>query len=83
MYWVIVRVAAWAQAPPMSWEEDPPVERLLHLFRARANTQSDSDPQRRRSNRMRYFLTVFGSTHWADRVDGRRLPPARSGNVAL
>jgi len=82
MYCVIVRVAAGAQAPPMSWEEDPPVERLLQLFRPRANAQLDTDPQRQRSNRMRYFLTVFGSTHWADRVDGRRIP-ARRGNIAL
>jgi len=66
----------------MSWEEDPPVERLLQLSRPRANAQPDTDPQRQRSNRMRYFLTVFGDQHWAERVDGRHIP-ARRGNIAL
>jgi hypothetical protein len=32
---------------------------------------------------MRYFLTVFALTHWADRVEGRRTPRARRGDVAL
>jgi hypothetical protein len=67
----------------MTWEEDTIVERLLQLLRPRANTQPDNDQQRRRSNRMRYFLTVFGSTHWADRVEGRRIPLARGENIAL
>ena len=67
----------------MTWEEDTLVERLRHLFRSRRNAQSDNDPQRRRSNRMRYFLSAFGSTHWADRVEGPRIPRARHGNVAL
>ena len=35
-----------------------------------------------RSPEMRYFLTVFGSQHWAERVEGRRVP-ARHGNIAL
>jgi hypothetical protein len=68
----------------MSWEEDTTVERLRQLFRSRGtpNAQPDHEAQRRRSNRMRYFLTVFGDQHWAERVDGRRIP-ARRGNIAL
>jgi hypothetical protein len=79
---VIVRIADWAQAPPMTWEEDTTVERLRQLLGARGNAQPRSDAQRIRSNRMRYFFTVFGSQHWAERVDGRRVP-ARRGNIAL
>jgi hypothetical protein len=58
----------------MTWEEDTLVERLLRLFRAsRAeSTQADNDPQRRRSNRMRYFMSAFGAAHWAERTEGRR-----------
>lgn len=83
MSWVIVRIAGRVQAPPMTWEEDTLVDRLRQLFRSRVNgAQRDNEAQRRRSNRMRYFLTVFGSQHWAERVDGRRIP-ARRGNVAL
>ena len=67
----------------MTWEEDTLMDRLRQLFRSRAgSTQADNEVQRRRSNRMRYFLTVFGSQHWAERVDGRRTP-ARHGNIAL
>jgi hypothetical protein len=66
----------------MTWEEDPLVERLRQLFRARRTSEPDSDERRRRSNRMRYFLTVFGSQHWAERVEGRRVP-ARRGHIAL
>jgi len=59
------------------------MDRLRQLFRSRASSaQADNEVQRRRSNRMRYFLTVFGSQHWAERVDGRRIP-ARRGNIAL
>jgi hypothetical protein len=67
----------------MTWEEDTLMDRLRQLFRSRAGSaQADNEVQRRRSNRMRYFLTVFGSQHWAERVDGRRIP-ARRGNIAL
>jgi hypothetical protein len=71
---VIVSLAVEAQAPPMSWEEDTIMDRLRQLFRSRRNNikQADNETQRRRSNRMRYFLTVFGSQHWAERVGGRR-----------
>jgi hypothetical protein len=66
----------------MTWEEDTLMERLRHLFSPRRTPRLDSEARRRRSNRMRYFLTVFGSQHWAERVDGRRIP-ARRGNIAL
>jgi hypothetical protein len=70
---VIVRDPMQAQSPPMTWEEDTLVERLRQLFRSRFRTaKQDTEAQRRRSNRMRYFLTVFGSVHWAERVEGRR-----------
>jgi hypothetical protein len=83
MSWVIVRGATGAQAPPMTWEEDTLMDRLRQLFRSRANSaQAGNDALRIRSNRMRYFLTVFGTQHWAERVDGRRIP-ARRGNIAL
>jgi hypothetical protein len=79
---VIVRDATQVQAPPMTWEEDTAVERLRQLFRTRGNAQQGNDARRMRSNRFRYFLTVFGSQHWAERIEGRRIP-ARRGNIAL
>ena len=83
MSWVIVRGAMQAQAPPMTWEEDTLMDRLRQLFRSRASSaQAGRDALRIRSNRMRYFLTVFGTQHWAERVDGRGIP-ARRGNIAL
>jgi hypothetical protein len=72
---VIVSLAVQAQSPPMSWEEEDAImDRLRQLFRSRRNDikQADNETQRRRSNRMRYFLTVFGSQHWAERVGGCR-----------
>ena len=72
---VIVSLLVEAQAPSMSWEEEDTImDRLRQLFRSRRNDikQADNETQRRRSNRMRYFLTVFGSQHWAERVGGRR-----------
>jgi hypothetical protein len=74
MSWVVVPFATVAQSPPMSWEEDTLMDRLRQLFRARRIDikQPDNATLRRRSNRMRYFLTVFGSQHWAERVEGRR-----------
>jgi len=83
MSWMIVRAAIQAQARPMTWEEDTLMDRLRQLFRSRfKGRQADNGARRTRSNRMRYFLTVFGSQHWAERVDGRRIP-ARRGNIAL
>ncbi len=83
MSYVIVRAAPGAQAPPVTWEEDTFMDRLRQLFSPRAKSaQGDAEAQRRRSSRMRYFLTVFGSEHWAERVEGRRIP-ARRGNIAL
>jgi len=67
----------------MTWEEDTLMDRLRQLFSPRAKSaQGDAEGQRRRSSRMRYFLTVFGSQHWAERVEGRRIPAPR-GNIAL
>jgi hypothetical protein len=83
MPYLIVRVTVRVQAPPMTWEEDTIVERILRLFRPSGNVQQDNEARRTRSNRMRYFLEVFGSTHWAERVDGPRVPFARRGRVAL
>ena len=71
---VIVRTVMQAQAPQMTWEEDTLMDRLRQLFRSRRIEikQPDDATQRRRSNRLRYFLTAFGSQHWAERVEGRR-----------
>ena len=68
----------------MSWEEGTIVEWVRQLFRSRGtpNAQPDYEAQRRRSNRMRYFLTAFGSAHWAERVEARRAL-ARRGNIVL
>ena len=83
MSWMIVRVAIWAQARPMTWEEDTLMDRLRQVFRSRGRgAQADSEARRTRSNRMRYFLTAFGSAHWAERVEARRAL-ARRGNIAL
>jgi hypothetical protein len=67
---LIVRGQVSAQAPRMTWEEDTIVERLRQLLRSRFinSTQADRDAQRTRSDRIRYFLTAFGATHWAERV---------------
>ena len=74
MLCVIVLTANEAQCPPMTWEEDTLMDRLRQLFRARRIEikRPDDATQRRRSNRLRYFLTAFGSQHWAERVEGRR-----------
>ncbi len=74
MSYVIVPFASEAQSPPMSCARPATLmDRLRQLFRSRIRSaQADNDAQRRRSNRMRYFLTVFGSQHWAERVEGRR-----------
>ena len=71
---LIARQAPQAQSPLMSWEEDKLMDRLRQLLRSRRINikQADSETLRRRSNRMRYFLTVFGSQHWAERVRGPR-----------
>ena len=73
MSWLIVRAAAGVQAPRMTWEENTLMDRLRQLFRSRVKSaQADNEAQRRRSNRMRYFLTIFGAEHWAERIEGRR-----------
>ena len=50
------------------------MDRLRQLFRSRRLDikQPNAETQRRRSDRMRYFLTVFGAQHWAERIQGRR-----------
>lgn len=50
------------------------MDRLRQLFRSRRIDikQPNVETQRRRSNRMRYFVTVFGAQHWAERIQGRR-----------
>jgi hypothetical protein len=70
MSWVIVRIGSRVQAPPMSWEEDTHMDRLRQLlFGSRVKSaQADNEAQRIRSNRMRFFLTIFGAEHWAERV---------------
>jgi hypothetical protein len=74
---VIVNVAARVQAPPMTWEEDTRVEHLRQLLRSWSIARADNEARRRRSNRIRDFLTVFSSEHWVGRVAARRLPPQR------
>jgi hypothetical protein len=66
----------------MSWEEDPTVERPRELLRPRGHLYSDAEARRKRSKRLRNFLTVFGAMHWAERV-GTRRPVSRRGRVAL
>ena len=66
----------------MSWEEDPSMERLRDLLRPHGYPYSEADARRKRSKRLRYFLTVFGAMHWADRVESRRRI-ARRGRIAL
>ena len=71
---VIVPRSIEAQSPPMSWEEDTHMDRLRQLLfgSRRQSAQADNEAQRMRSNRMRFFLTIFGAEHWAERVEGRR-----------
>jgi len=66
----------------MTWEEETtPMGRLRQLFRSGVKTREpDNEAHRRRSNRMRYFLTVFGAQHWAARVEGRGV--SGRGNTA-
>jgi hypothetical protein len=66
----------------MSWEEDPTVERLRELLRPRAHLHNDAEARRKRSERLRRFLTVFSAMHWAERV-GTRRPVSRRGRIAL
>ena len=66
----------------MSWEEDLSMERLRDLLRPHGYPYSEADARRKRSKRLRYFLTVFGAMHWADRVEPRRRI-ARRGRIAL
>jgi hypothetical protein len=79
---VIVARLQWAQAQAMTWEETMFVERLRGPFRPRGYPYSTSETRRTRSNRMRYFLTVFGAIHFAERIDARRVPLASRERIA-
>ena len=64
----------------MTWEDETLVGKLQRLLRSRA----EQDEQRRkRSRRIRYFLTVWGAMHWAERVERRRATLARRGHISL
>jgi hypothetical protein len=64
----------------MTWEE----EMLMDRRQGPLRSKGDPDEKRRkRSKRLRYFLTVWGAKHWAERVDGRRIVPARRGHISL
>ena len=65
----------------MTWEEKMFVERIRALFRPRGYPYSTSEARRTRSNRMRYFLTVFGAIHFAERIDAQRVPIARRERI--
>jgi hypothetical protein len=65
----------------MTWEEDMLVEKTRDGRHPHAFSEADS--RRKRSLRIRYFLTVFGATHFAERIDGRRLAIPRRGHIAL
>jgi hypothetical protein len=80
---VIVARLLSAQAHPMTWEEKMFVERIRDQFRPRGYPYSPSEARRTRSNRIRYFVTVFGAIHFAERIDARRVPIARRGQIAL
>ncbi len=66
----------------MSWEEAPSVEGFRDVLRPHGYSYSEAEARRKRSKRLRYFLTVFGAMHWADRVEPRRRI-ARRGRIAL
>jgi len=68
----------------MSWEESLGVDRIRGLFRPRGAAAAEADGDRKRSKRLRYFLTVWGAMHWSERVEWRRrLGLPRRGNIAL
>jgi hypothetical protein len=64
----------------MTWEEETLVGKLQSFFRSRAE---QNEQRRKRSKRMRYFLTVWGAMHWAERVERRRTALARRGHISL
>jgi hypothetical protein len=64
----------------MTWEEETLVGKLQSLFRSR---DDQNEQRRKRSKRMRYFLTVWGAIHWAERVERRRAALARRGHISL
>jgi len=64
----------------MTWEDETLVGKLQSLLRSR-NDQTEQ--RRKRSKRLRYFLTVWGAMHWAERVERRRAALARRGHISL
>jgi hypothetical protein len=64
----------------MTWEEDMPVGKQDLPFRSQA---SEDEARRKRSKRIRYFLTVWGAMHWAERVEGRSIDAPRRGHISL
>ncbi|HEV8536109.1 MAG TPA: hypothetical protein VGR87_10395 [Candidatus Limnocylindria bacterium] len=66
----------------MTWEEEPIVERIRDLFRPHGYPYTDREARRKRSKRLRYFLTVFGAIHWAERIEPRR-SLQRQGRIVL
>jgi hypothetical protein len=68
----------------MSWEEPFQMDRIRDLFRPHGHGVTAEETDRKRSKRLRYFLTVWGAMHWAERVEWRRrLGLPRRGNIAL
>ena len=68
----------------MSWENTIGIERFRDLFRPHGYPHPSAEGERKRSKRLRYFLTVWGAMHWAERVEWRRrLGLPRRGNIAL
>jgi hypothetical protein len=55
---------------------------MKDLVRPRGYPHSATEALRKRSRRMRSFLTAFGTKHWADRITARRRI-SRRGRVAL
>jgi len=64
----------------MTWEDETPVGKLQSRLRSR-NDQTEQ--RRKRSKRLRYFLTVWGAMHWAERLERRRASVARRGHISL
>ena len=69
-----------AQPRLVTWEDETLVGKLQSLLRSR-NDQNEQ--RRKRSKRLRYFLTVWGAMHWAERVERGRAALARRGHISL
>ena len=68
----------------MSWEDTFNLDRIREHFRPHGSPYMPEEASRKRSKRLRYFLTVWGAMHWGERVEWRRrLGLPRRGNIAL